>query len=187
MSVTYRVDDKLAEAEAGLAADLHERAFRSLNAYTVQRHLMNRDELAGVFGDERIRKYTAWSDDGTLIGLSMQTCHLEAHPLVAPEFFERRWPDLYARQAIWYITSVCVDVGVAPHSVFPALVRQMMQPIRATRGMGVLDYSSYIMSTRHLDVASRHIIAGCAPLAEAEDIGSQHHVAYTFDWDKERA
>jgi hypothetical protein len=98
--------------------ELYSDAFKDLNSLAVQRHLMYRNEFDEVMRDQRVQKYLCLDDDGTLYGLSTYTNDLAAVPLIAPEYFERHWPDHYAARKIWYIGFVAVDprvgAGVTP-------------------------------------------------------------------------
>jgi hypothetical protein len=87
------------------AWELYIEAFRDLNALAVQRHLMYRSEFDELMRDQRVQKYMCLDDDGTLLGMSTYTNDLDAVPLIAPEYFERHWPDHYAANKIWYIVA----------------------------------------------------------------------------------
>lgn len=181
----------IAEDDLDLAIHLYRDAFADLNEFTVMDHMMPITKLEALFADKRFRKYTAWDEAGELVGLSTITNDLRAQREmtdISLPFFERHYPDEYAEDEscrIWYIGFVCARPDSHPAETFVDLVAATMAPIRESRGVGVLDYSSVVMQ-RKLDTASKRIISRIAPLAEATDLGSQHFVGYRFDWDKER-
>src|ERR1700753_3252601 len=98
-------DDDLHEA----VWKLYEDSFAELRSLAVQRHLMYRSEFDEVMRDTRIGKYLALDDDGTVCRIATYTNDLEAVPLIAPEYFERHYPEQYAAQKIWYIGFVAVS------------------------------------------------------------------------------
>jgi hypothetical protein len=164
------------------AIHLYRDAFTELNRLTVQNHMMSIPEFEAMAADTRIRKYTEWDAAGEMVGLSVMTNQLAAWPYVSAPYFEHHYPDLYDRGAIWYIGFVCA-AKTAPRETFSRLIAAMMGPIRESRGMGVLDYSAYVMNpARHLDRSSKAIIGRIAPLRSATEIDSQHYIAYDFDW-----
>lgn len=170
----------VAEDDLDDALILYRDAFADLNRRTVQRHLMTTAETLDVFADKRVRKYTSWDHPtGRLNGLSVMTNELEAWPLISEEYFEEHFPAMRGR--IWYIGFVCA-APTAPPTVFPSLIAAMMDPIRASRGMGVLDYSSYVIAEKALDQRSERMIARIAPLRAATKIDVQTFMAYEFDW-----
>jgi hypothetical protein len=174
----------LAEDDLDPAIHLYRDAFAELNTRTVQNHMMSIAKLEALFADKRFRKYTSWDASGDLAGLSCITNDLEAQTEmtdISLPFFEHHWPDLFAEQRIWYIGFVCARPD-APRETFPDLVAAMMDPIRASRGVGVLDYSADVMNVRHLHRTSELVIRRLAPLRAAVEIGSQHYFAYDFNW-----
>ena len=95
--------DQVSDDETHKAAwELYEGAFGELRSLAVQRHLMYQSEFDDVLLDSRIQKYLCLDDDGRLCGLSTYTNDLFAMPLIAPEYFARRWPELYHENKVWY-------------------------------------------------------------------------------------
>src|SRR4029453_2625259 len=99
--------------------DLHEAVwtmyqdcFEELNTLAVQRHLMFRNEFYALILDSRVPKYFSYDYDGSLCGVATYTNELDAVPLIAPQYFERHWPEHYAAGKIWYIGFV----AVSPHA-----------------------------------------------------------------------
>jgi hypothetical protein len=85
------------------ARDLYYDAFRELNAFAANRHLMTDEEFYAVMADERITKFLILDDGGSLAGLITWTNHLEAVPLIAPEYYRRRWPEHVEQGRYFYI------------------------------------------------------------------------------------
>lgn len=110
MTVEQRktLDDDLLDAAWALYHD----SFVDLNDLTAQRHLMSPGEFKEVMADDRVTKFVTFADDVRLVGLATFTNDLDAVPLIAPQFYARRWPVHYAQRRIWYIGFV----AVAPHA-----------------------------------------------------------------------
>ncbi len=129
-------------------------AFREVNTLAVNRHLMTFDEFIHIAQDERVIKYLAY-EDGELAGMSCITNDLAAWDfLIAPEYFERNYPEKYARRAIWYIGFV-FSVGGVPH-VFRDLLGEMYPQVLACDGMFVQDFCTYNVN-RGLPEATEHV------------------------------
>jgi hypothetical protein len=177
----------IADDDLDPAIHLYRDAFADLNSDTVMDHMLTLAKLEALFADKRFRKYTAWDAAGELVGLSTITNDLRAQKEmtdISLPFFEKHYPDEYAEDEscrIWYIGFVCTRPDGHPRETFVDLVTAMMAPIRESRGVGVLDYSSVVMS-RKLDVVSKRIIGRIAPLDEAVELGSQHWFGYRFRW-----
>lgn len=145
IDVVGHLDDKHLDE----AWQLYEAAFTDLDALTVQRHLMYRNEFDEVAADGRVDKYLALDDDGSLRGLATFTNMLAAMPLISPRYFARRWPALYAHDAIWY----CGFVAVPEHQpgVFVELVEAMYRRAEEDGGVIALDVCGHNMAVHRLD------------------------------------
>ena len=128
-------DDELAES----AWQLYYAAFRELNTMAVQRHLMYRHEFDEVMNDTRVQKYLCVNDDGTLAGLATYTRDLDAVPLIAPQYFERHWPEHYAGKRIWYIGFVAVHPKAQGRHMFKQLVEQLYVTAATQNGLVGID------------------------------------------------
>lgn len=129
---------------------LYEAAFAELNAFAVARHLMTRNEFDQVMADPRVVKHLILDDAGVLAGLATFTNTLEAVPLIAPEYFARRWPQQYEQRRIWYIGFV----AVAPHArnlgAFAEVFAEFYQIADAVDGLVAMDICTFNEDVRHL-------------------------------------
>jgi len=138
MTLAVTEYDELDDDIGAEAWDLYEATFIGINEMAAQRHLMTVDEFYAVARDKRIRKFIA-CDNAGMVGLSTITNDLAAWSLVAPEYFERAYPDQYARKAIWYIGLVGAR-SAAPSGTFRALIAAMYPQVAASRGIFVQDF-----------------------------------------------
>ena len=173
--------DQITEDETIHAAwDLYQRAFEELRSLAVQRHLMYFDEFVDVMKDQRVQKYLALRDDGTLCGISTYTNDLQAVPLIAPEWFERHWPEHYATNRIWYIGFVAVDTEAQGLRVFAELVEQMYLVASNQNGLVGLDICTHNDEMRHMSRVFRSMIRRWAPTMKFDRIDQQSYWLYQF-------
>jgi hypothetical protein len=153
--------------------------FTEVDELAAQRHLMTPAEFADVYADEDVLKFYAVDDKGTPIGMSVLTRRLEAWPLISPRFFARRWPELYQRQAIWYIGFV----GVLPKHVhaFRQLVSDMYPFVIGTAGVAVMDFCTYNVTARRLPEVTLRLLGRLNPAAGMHVLDTQSFVLYHFD------
>jgi hypothetical protein len=122
------------------AWQLYCEAFDELRATAVQRHVMHRREFDEVMADERVAKVIAAKDDPTAVdALATYTNELEAMPLISPEYFASRWPDLYATRRIWYLGFFAIRPDLRSTGVFEAVIEEMWQVVLAGQGIAALD------------------------------------------------
>ena len=174
--------DVLTALPAGLRDEawrFYHRTFGPLAVRAVQRHVLYRDEFDALMTDERVTKYVA-RDGETVIGLAAMTEDLTTLPLLSPDFFASRWPDLYAQRRIVYCLFVGVQSGPAGKGVFVALQREMYKQVEAVRGMVVLDICTYNEDELGLPRAIESILKPIAGDATATRLDSQSYWAYEF-------
>jgi Acetyltransferase (GNAT) family len=144
--------------------------FTPLATRAIQRHVMTRPEFDQVAADPRVSKDLLVDDAGTIAGMSTFTNHLDAVPLIAPEYFAHHWPELYERKAIWYIGFVLVDEEARGSELFTELILHYYRIAAAERGIVGLDVCTHndvvrrlprsieLVLRRHTGGASRRVL-----------------------------
>ena len=169
-------DDELAEA----AWQLYYAAFSELNTMAVQRHLMYRHEFDEVMNDARVQKYLCVDDAGTLCGLSTYTNDLDAVPLIAPQYFERHWPEHYAGKRIWYIGFVAVHPKAQGRHMFKQLVEQLYVTAATQNGLVGIDICSYNDEVLHFSHIFRSMVERLTANMRFQRIDQQSYWLYDF-------
>lgn len=121
--------EHVVEPELALAFyELYEAAFAPLRVRAMARQVLTRDEFTAQMRNGAISKIVAWDATGAAVGLCTLTAQLDAVPWISPEFFAARYPEHWARGAVWYLAFVLahpsqrhsrfldqmVEVGVGP-------------------------------------------------------------------------
>lgn len=159
---------------------LYEDAFGDLKSLAVQRHLMYRSEFEQVMRDARIQKYLCLEDNGTLAGMSTYTNDLFAMPLLAPEYFERRWPELYRQRKIWYCGFVAVGTTSRATHAFAELVEEMYHSAANQNGIIGLDFCRYNDENRKMSRVIRLMLHRLSGGVKAECMDQQQFWIYEF-------
>jgi hypothetical protein len=176
--MSIKVVDEVHETLIEDAWQLYYEAFRELNAFAVQRHLMYRSEFDEVMLDPRVQKYLCLDDAGALCGLSTYTNYLEAVPLISPQYFERRWPRHFAERRIWYVGFVAVTAG-APVTTFPNLIAAMHETSKRD-AITALDVCTRTDEVRHLPRAVRVLLHRLSGGVTMERLDEQSYWMYEF-------
>jgi hypothetical protein len=169
-------DDETLEA----AWELYLGAFRELNTMAVQRHLMYRHEFDEVMNDQRVQKHLCVDDDGTLCGLSTYTNDLTAVPLIAPEYFERHWPEHYAANKIWYIGFVALHPQAQGRRMFRQMVEQLYIIAATQGGLVGIDICSYNDEVLNFSHIFRSMVERLMPNMRFQRIDQQSYWLYDF-------
>jgi ribosomal protein S18 acetylase RimI-like enzyme len=174
------VDQVTEEDTLECAWQLYADAFRDLNSLAVQRHLMYRDEFDEVMRDQRVQKYLCLDDGGNLLGMSTYTNDLTAVPLIAPEYFERHWPEHFKARRIWYILFVAVHPQAQGHHVFAQLVEEMYVVAATQNGLVGLDICNYNDDVRNMSQIFRLMVRRLTENMRFERIDQQSFWLYEF-------
>jgi hypothetical protein len=157
----------------GQAWELYTSAFAELRATAAQRHVMNRGEFDEVMTDERVKKYLAIDPvTDELAGLATFTNTLSAMPLISPEFFERRWPDLFAKDLIWYLGFFAIEPHYRGTGTFEEVIAQMWAEVRSQGGVAALDVCGYNTGLG-LPLAIRRTLEALTPDVITEQVDVQ--------------
>jgi hypothetical protein len=178
--MNIKVVDELHESLLEEAWSLYHEAFQELNAHTVQRHLMYRSEFDEVMRDRRVEKYLCLDDGGALCGLSTFTNHLDAVPLISPQYFQRRWPQHYAEQRIWYVGFVAVAPNGRAMYAFVELVEAMQRVAAPRNGIVGLDVCRYNNDARRMSRAVGLLVRRITSTVRVEHADEQSYWLYEF-------
>jgi hypothetical protein len=117
-------------------------AFDELRTLAVQRHVYHRHEFEAQMADERVLKYVGVDGDAVR-ALATLTNDLAAVPLISPDYFASRWPELYEARQIYYVGFTAVQAGSHGLGVFVRLMRRMGDEILAAESIMVLDVCAH--------------------------------------------
>lgn len=173
--VTGRLEDGDGEHWA-----LYEEAFDDLRSLAVQRHLMIRPEFDELMLDKRVSKYVVRDPERNRVAaLATMTNDLDAMHLISPDYFQRRWPDLYAAGRIWYVGFVAVDPDYQGTGAMTLLIQMMCRNVGGSSGLVCLDICEHETRQR-LATAIEQLAGTFMPGVQRERLDAQVYWAYTF-------
>jgi hypothetical protein len=119
---------------------LYQDAFQTLRAEAVQRHLMFDTEFKELMADPRVTKYLVRDEvKNQPVALTTLTNDLDAVPLISPDYFAHKYPELFAQKQIWYNSFVAVAPEYQGSQAMSLLIERLCQDIDTVGGMFVLD------------------------------------------------
>ena len=179
--MNVKVVDEVHESLIEEAWTLYYEAFKHLNAYAVQRHLMYRAEFDDVMRDQRVQKYLCLDGSDALCGMSTYTNNLDAVPLISPAYFERRWPHLYAEKRIWYCGFVAIHPDAqAATATFGELVEAMYRLAATQNGIISLDMCRFNDQKRHMSRVVPLMLHRLSGEVRTERLDEQSYWLYEF-------
>jgi hypothetical protein len=122
---------------------LYRRSFEALEIRAAARQVLTREEFFGQLEDHRVDKYVAWEGDNKPVGLITLTRHLHAVPWISPEYFAARYPEQWARNAVYYLGFACAEPSKQKVSFLEMAVRKAIESLAMERPVIAYDMCSY--------------------------------------------
>ncbi len=159
-------------------------AFEPLRTETAVEQTVSDAEFRELAARRDVLKFVGWDDDGQPISLSLVTTNLGLVPWISVPFYERRFPEHYARNAIYYF----VTLVIAPDHQDGPLIRAMLEAlslyIAMDRGVIAFDTCQYNIDVfavpQVIERLGRRYVHG-----ETSEIDAQHYYAYVLQGIKE--
>jgi hypothetical protein len=154
---------------------LYDVAFGPLRTASPCRQALTEEEFHEEMQDERIVKLTVWDDDEA-VAMALLATDLAAIPWISPDFFETRFPEQYARGAIYYLGAILT----APHrreaGNAQILGDAMVRFVAEREGVFAFDCASF--NHPHMYEFAQHSSDGVAGY-KAEELDTQHYYSLT--------
>lgn len=151
---------------------LYQKAFTEINGLAAQRHLMTFEEFYDLMNEPRVVKFIAKSGQ-RMVGLSVMTSDLTAWSLVAPEFYEQRYP---GRQ-IFYIGFVGTD---QTEGAYVALIARMYEDVMAADGVCAMDFAGHNVDQLKIGRKVNALLRRTNPRARGGMVDRQEFWAWDF-------
>ena len=157
---------------------LYRPAFEPLKVRSAARQVLTRSEFLDQMRDERIDKYVAWENGSEPIGMITLTRDLESVPWISPEYFAARYPDHWARNAVYYLGIILAHPRNHTARFLDTIVRLSLEPLANNRALIAYDMCHYNAS-RRLAERVADVVRQYAGI-EAEELDRQLYFGVNF-------
>jgi fatty acid desaturase len=172
--VSVTISNRVDAAHLDRLWDIYLTAFEPLRELALLNHLYTRDVFDSLVLDDRVFKIIGWVD-GEPVGVAAATSHLDLVPQISPPFLHRRYPELAARDAIYFGIFVCVDPAIRSNSLTARLIAGMGQVAATRAGVIICDVSQYNSDAGVDRIINR--VSDWFPNSSFGRIDSQHYFA----------
>jgi hypothetical protein len=167
----------LAVAEEFL--DIYRSAFLSLERLAPARQALTDDEFMMEMRDERVLKFVCKDRAEDTVALGFMAADLSVVPWISPPYYEARFPDHFARGAIYYFGSLLVRPDRQGGSWATMLLTEMSKRVMADSAIAAFDCCAYNVRVLRLP----ELIATVGQrlgTVETVELDSQQYFAYLF-------
>ncbi len=137
------VETRLPDADADRWWQLYYANFAELETRSAARQVLHREEFVAEMADPRVLKFVARTADGTPIGLTTLTRHLETVPWISPAYFAHHYPEHTARGAVFYLGFTLVHAAHRHLRVFRSMLDDVVARVAAEDGVCGWDMCLY--------------------------------------------
>ena len=154
-------------------------AFKPLETLAPARQSFDDDEFREEMGDERVVKFVAYDTNGEACAMAFMATDLNAVPWISVPYFAKRFPDHYARGAIFYVGALLVRTEKQGGPWAKEIVDDLVRYVAERRGVATFDCCGFNVDVVKLpDTLARasHALA----FVETAEIDQQRYYAYEF-------
>lgn len=158
---------------------LYRQAFDPLRTTSAARQVLTRTEFEAIMADGRVDKYLARTDAGETVGLTTLTRRLESVPWISPEYYAARYPDYWARDALYYLGFVLTRPDLRHSRFLETVVELGMAKLTRERAMVAYDVCAFNHDVLRFSTRIAELLA-TDPRAHLEQADRQIYFAATF-------
>lgn len=159
-------------------------AFEPLRTETAVEQTVSDAEFRDLAARTDVIKFVGWDDGGHPVSLALVTTNLTLVPWISVPFYERRFPEHYARNAIYYFVTLVIAPEHQDGPLIQAMIEAMALYIGMDRGVIAFDTCQYNIDVfavpQFIERLGRRYVH-----AETEEVDAQHYYAYVLQGIKE--
>jgi hypothetical protein len=168
--------------------DLYVAAFEPLRTRAAARQVLNLHEFAQEMSDPRVDKYVVWDEDARgverAVALTTFTNDLSTVPWIEPAYYEHRYPEHFARGAVFYLGFTLVHPGLHQAGVFGVTVTKIVERLVAERAVCAWDICAHNDTVLALGAGIERFIKRIAEVTVGS-VDVQTYYASTFHGPKQ--
>jgi hypothetical protein len=157
---------------------LYRGAFAPLEARAPARQALTDDEFLAQMEDRSVVKFVAWNMDEQPVALAFMATDLATVPWISPPYFRARYPEHFARGAIYYFGALLVSPEHQRGPWASMVLRAAAQFVADARAVAVFDCCDYNVGRGLLAMITR--AAGTSGRPRTEELEAQRYFAFDY-------
>lgn len=158
---------------------IYRAAFAPLDALAPARQSLTDDEFLAEMGDERVLKFLGWDRHEESVALAFMATDLSVVPWVSVPYFEARFPEYFARGAVYYVGGLIVRPENQGQPWAYRLLREITKRSAADEAMIAFDCCDHVAAvTRFPEMIAK--VARRHREIETLELEPQRYYAYSF-------
>lgn len=156
---------------------VYRKAFAPLETLAAARQALTDDEFRAEMTDPRVVKFVAADPSGEVCALAFMATDLNLVPWVSVPYFAKKFPDHYARGAIFYVGALLVRAERQGGPWVKVIVDDMVRYVAEHRGVAAFDccgFNTDVVKLPETLARATHRLA----YAETVELDAQRYYAY---------
>ena len=129
---------------------IYQAAFAPLKTLAPARQWLTDDEFRHEMQDPSVLKFVARASDDQIVAMALMSTDLRSVPWVSEEYFAHRFPEHYARDAIFYFGALLVRPERQGGPWASYLIEHLYHYVGERRGVGCFDCCGFNVDTVRL-------------------------------------
>jgi hypothetical protein len=156
---------------------VYRESFAELDDKAAARQSLTDDEFREEMHTERVLKFVAWDSGARPAALAFVATDLEVVPWISPHYYALRYPEHFARRAIFYFGALLVRPGYRGGVLSYALLKELTRFVAAHGGIAAFDCCQF----NHDAIGLPDLIGAVASEVcevDRQEIDAQRYYAY---------
>lgn len=155
---------------------LYNAAFAPLAPLAPARQGLTDDEFLQQMAEPTVVKFVAWDDLGEPVAMAFMATDLNVVPWISPSYFEARFPEHFARAAVYYFGALLVSPGCRGGRWAGVVLDAATRFVVADRAVAVFDCCEHNATRRLPQLIAR--AARRVGELETVELAPQRYYAY---------
>lgn len=156
---------------------LYRESFEDMDRRAAARQSLTDEEFVEEMHHEAVEKWVAWTEDGQAAGLAFMTADLSLVPWISIPYYANRFPEHYARNAIFYFGSLVVHPDHRGGPAARTLIAECCRYSAAAEAIIAFDCCEFNVDVVRLpEMIAR--ISGRVAVVQPHELDAQRYYAY---------
>lgn len=163
---------------------IYRAAFEPLEVKAAARQSLTDEEFLEEMAHPGVFKWLVYDDFERPCALSFMTNDLTIVPWISLPYYEARYPDHYARKAIYYFGSLLVHPDYQGTTVVKDLLKVAMAKVGADDAICAFDCCAFNIDAKHFPELVAEMSREVNTFVDAQEIDVQRYYAYEMKGNK---
>ena len=155
---------------------IYRAAFAPLATLAPARQALTDEEFLDQMFDPSVIKFVAWDENEEPAALAFMATDLSAVPWISVPYFQARFPEHFARGAVYYFGALLVSPDHQGGPWASRVLRAAARTVTAARAVAVFDCCEHNVGRKLPEMIAR--MASALTIFNATELQAQHYYAY---------